>query len=263
VGGNEASEEIIMPGKRRRTLTRSPALRLEMWDKKMRGDVYETILESVKPLALQKVGSYQAIHEHLIDIVKDAVSRSYSQSDQEKSMIHEYMWFGSKLWRLSQTYDGQALQNEADALFMWYVTRGRDPYILRTIAQALNIKISPTDEIVQRILARPYVSVIAEGSATMDGTDKVLAEYEGPISFITGYIDLSPMENGDTITISAYVKIRRDGEYKLNFSETFENKQPEPAVYILPRLTGYAVKIMMKQTTGTYKTFEYMIVKVI
>jgi hypothetical protein len=261
--GHETLEGIVMPGKRRRTLTRSPALRLEMWDKKMRGDVYGTILESVKPLALQKVGSYQAIHEHLIDLVKDAISRSYSQSDQEKSMIHEYMWFGSKLWRLSQTYDGQALQNEADALFMWYVTRGRDPYILRTIAQALNVKISPTDEIVQRILARPYVSVVAEGRATMDGTEKVLSEYTGPTSFITGYIDLSPMVDGDTVTISEYVKIRYDGEYRLIFSETLGNKQPEPAVYILPRLTGYAIKITMKQITGTYKTFEYMIVKVI
>ena len=252
-----------MPGKRRRTLTRSPALRTMMWDRKMRGDVYEMILDSVKPLALKKVASYQAIHESLIEIVKEAVSRSRSQSEHEKSIIQEYMWFASKLWRLSQTYSGQALQNEADALFMWYVTRGRDPYILRTVAQALNIKISPTDEIVQRILARPYVSVIAEGSVKMDGTEKVLVEYDGPISFVTGYIDLSPMEDGDSVIISGYVKIRHDGEYKLNFMEPFENKQPEPAVYVIPRMTGYAIKITMRQTTGTYKTFEYMIVKVI
>jgi hypothetical protein len=69
------------------------------------------------------------------------------------------------------------------------------------------------------------------------------------------------MDAGDVVTIRVYVKIREDSDYKLYRSETFEGKQGEPALYMLPRLSGFAFKATLQQTAGAYKSFDYLFVK--
>ena len=105
------------------------------------------------------------------------------------------------------------------------------------------------------------LNIIKMDTITADGSEQVLLEYAGKISTISGYIDLSNMEAGDTVIIRSYVKIKEGGNYVLYYPATFEGKQVEPALYVLPRVSGFAFKITLQQTAGSYKIFDYLFVK--
>jgi hypothetical protein len=246
-----------MPARRRRTLDRSPIRRAQMWDKKMSGEIYATLLPPLKELAMPKITGYQATHETLIANVKSALSNFPS----ETPILQEYMWYAEKLWKFTQHYGSQALQNEADALYIWYLARGRNDVALRVVAKSLGINISPIEDIMDKILSPILLKIIKKETMLANGTEQTLVEYSGTIALISGYIDLSNMTEGDEVTITSYVKIKDGGEYIRYRSETFTGKQPEPAVYVLPRLAGIALKVTLKQTAGTFKSFDYFFVR--
>jgi len=106
----------------------------------------------------------------------------------------------------------------------------------------------------------PRLSTVAQGTVTADGTEQTIIEYTGKAS-LSGYIDLSNMEDGDTVTVRLYVKIKGEGDYRLYHAETFNGRQEEPALYILPKVTGIAYKVTIQQTRGSYKSFDYLFVK--
>jgi hypothetical protein len=245
-----------MPARRRRSLIRSAVQRAEMWDAKMKGDIYKIQLEAVKDRALRRVAAYQSMHEQLIATVKRIVAGS-----PEPFLVQEYMWFAEKMLKLLITYNDDALQKEADALYLWYLARGRNDVTLRMVAQSLGIKISPLEHIAERVLTPLLISIVGKGTIIADGSEQTLIEYAGRIASISGYVDLSNMDVGDAVTIRCYVKIREDSDYKLYRSETFEGKQPEPALYMLPRLSGFALKTTLQQTSGAYKSYDYLFVK--
>jgi hypothetical protein len=236
---------------------RDPVLRTKMWEAKVKGDIYAQQLEAVKPLALPAVAGYQATHEHLISVVKGVLAALGT----EQSLLQEYMWYAEKLWKYTQQYGGDALQRQADALYLWYLARGRNDVALRAVAQSLGVKISPLEEIVERVLAPALISVVAKGTLTADGTEQALLEYSGRISTIAGYVDLGNMEEGDVVVIRIYVRVTEDSDFRLYRSETFEGRQVEGALYVLPRLSGLAMRVTLQQTAGTFKTFGYLFVK--
>ncbi|MEM2568166.1 MAG: hypothetical protein QXH20_06845 [Candidatus Bathyarchaeia archaeon] len=245
-----------MPAKRRRTLSRNPFQRLEMWDKKMNPSVYSAYLEATKPLAIPKVGAYQVTHESLISLVRSALSGFPS----ELAVMQQYMWFAEKLWKLSNQYKGNALQKEADALYLWHLARGGNDLALRAVAKALGIIISSTEEILERAMAPLLLKVLAEGSVTADGSEQTILDYRG-LAMISGYIDLSSMEEEDEIVVRVYTQIESGGEFKLYRQETIIGKQIEPALYVLSRLSAYGFRVTVQQTKGSYKTFKYVFVK--
>ena len=106
------------------------------------------------------------------------------------------------------------------------------------------------------------VEVIGKGTITADGSEQIVVEYSGSLSRISGFIDLSNMVDGDSITVRAYVKIKDGGNYVTYKPETYSNSQPEQALYFLPRLSGYGYKITIQQTSGTYKSYDYLFVKI-
>jgi hypothetical protein len=246
-----------MPVRRRSSLSRNPVQRTQIWDKKMSGEIYATLLPELKKISIDKVASYQATHEYLIATVKQALS----SFGTEAPLLQEYMWYAEKLWKFTQHYRSNALQTQADALYLWYLARGRNDLALRIIAQALGIKINPLENIVEKTLAPLLISVVKKDTIIADGSEQTLLEYVGRISAISGYIDLSNMASGDTVLIKSYVKLKEDGDYKLYYPETFTDAQSAPALYLLPRMSGFAFKITLQQTTGSYKSFDYLFVK--
>jgi hypothetical protein len=54
---------------------------------------------------------------------------------------------------------------------------------------------------------------------------------------LEGYIDLSQMTNGDTVTLRRYVKIQQNGEYKLHGEETYGGIQAQPIIRF-PAMAG-------------------------
>jgi len=232
-----------------------------MWDAKMNPNVYSANLSAVKELAMGKVMQYQTTHESIISMVK----RIVEQFGCEGAKVHEYMWYAQKLWKLTQTYGSKALQNEADSLYLYYRLKGDNDVVLRAIAQSLGIKISGIEDILRTIAIEVGVpsvlAIIAEGTILTDGSEQVLLEYTGNIAMIQGWIDLSNMEDGDNIVIRQYVKINPEEEYVLYNSETYSDKQSAPALYVMPRLSGHALKVTIQQTSGTYKSFSYLFAK--
>lgn len=243
-------------GRRRATLTRSPILRATMWDKKVDGQTYAAQLAASKPLALPRVAEYQVEHEHLISIVKGILEK-FALTPQ----THEYMWYASKLYGLLRKYSGQALKKEVDAVFLYYLAKGMDEMALRLIARALGIKVSTIEDISEKVLSPILLRVITSGTLIADGTEQTLLEYTGNVAMISGYIDLSNMRFGDEVSISIYVKLRPDGEYRLYRKEEFIGAQEEPAIYMLPRLSGVGIKVTLQQTSGTYRGFDYYFAK--
>ena len=136
-----------MTRRRRRVSTRTAISRFKMWDAKLNPDVVAEHLRNVKAKAREYVMSYQATHEYLIATVKEIIARY----GKDYGILQEYMWYAEKMWRLVMQYKREALQREADALYLWYRARGRDDTLLREIAHALGVRISPILEILERV----------------------------------------------------------------------------------------------------------------
>jgi len=241
-----------MPARRRRVLSRTSADRFMMWDAKVRGDVYAVQLEAVKPLARPRVAAYQAVHEQLISLVKEVLTGLRI----DVSLVQEYMWYAEKLWKLTQTYRDRALQLEADAVFLWYLARGRNEAALRAIAQLLGIKLSSLEDLFERLGVPAMLRTVAKGTIVTDGTEQKILEYVG-LAVIQGYVDLSSLSSGDEVVIRTYVKLREDGEFKLYNEDSYQGPMPEPALYVHPRLSAYAQRITVQQIKGAPRSLDY------
>lgn len=239
-------------------MTQSPVQRAKLWEKKMRGDMYTLILDAVKPLAAPKVQMYQAAYQHIVDTVK-AIAGARGESP---ALTHEYIWYALELWQLTQRFKSNALQLEAEGAYLKYMYRGRDRLVLREIASSLGISLPSDEEIFERLGAAVAVvrEVIAEGTLTADGTEQTIAEYTG-LAVVHGYIDLSAMEAGDEVVIRSYVRFKPEGAYRKYAEDTYSGPQDKPALYMLPRLTVYGIKVTLQQTAGAYKSFDYMFVR--
>jgi len=167
-----------MPARRRYSATRTAISRTQMWDRKMNAEVYSEYLKATKPLALPKVAMYQTVHEHLISTVRNVLA----QYPDEAVLLQEYMWYAQKLWSFSQRLKGKALQNQADALYLYYRARGRSEPALRDVAHALGIEISPNDEVLRKAGILIHVDVYVEGSPRVKvGEGDIVESVEAPI----------------------------------------------------------------------------------
>jgi hypothetical protein len=99
----------------------------------------------------------------------------------------------------------------------------------------------------------------AKGTLVANGSEQVVVEVSGPAR-VSGYISLANMEEGDTVIIRQYVKLL-DGEYKRYASEPYTGVQENPIIYITPKELASAIKVTLQQTSGTYKTFDYLFIK--
>jgi len=99
----------------------------------------------------------------------------------------------------------------------------------------------------------------AKGTLVADGSEQVVMEISGSVR-VSGYISLANMEAGDTVVIRQYIRLL-NGEYKQYASETYTGAQENPIVYITPKELASAIKVTLQQTSGTYKTFDYLFIK--
>lgn len=98
--------------------------------------------------------------------------------------------------------------------------------------------------------------VLKEGTIIADGTEQTVIEAAGLMK-LEGYVDLSAMTEGDTVILRRYVKITADGNYKLHGEETYVGVQAQPLIRFPPLAGCYGIKVTLKQTMGTYKSFNY------
>jgi len=94
------------------------------------------------------------------------------------------------------------------------------------------------------------------GTLTADGTEQTVVEVS-TLGTLEGYIDLSNMQAGDSVTIREYVKLKSDGAYRLYESATYTDAQSKPALHIVKLPTKYGIKVTLEQTAGTYRDYDY------
>jgi hypothetical protein len=97
---------------------------------------------------------------------------------------------------------------------------------------------------------------LAVGTLTANGTEQTVIETADP-GEVAGWIDLSNMQEVDSVTIRLYVKLKKGGDYKLNDLATKDGAQSYPALCFLKYAHKYGLKITFQQTAGTYRTFDY------
>jgi hypothetical protein len=104
------------------------------------------------------------------------------------------------------------------------------------------------------------VTSLKKGTLIADGTEQTLIEFVG-VGIVSGHVDLQNMDEGDTVIIRQYIKVKDDGEYKKYAEETYTGVQTSPVVHITPKAVDVAMKVTLQQTTGNYKSFDYNFIK--
>ncbi len=101
--------------------------------------------------------------------------------------------------------------------------------------------------------------MLTENEINTDGSEQMIVEFT-KFGTLEGYINLSNMQAGDTITIRYYIKVKKNGDYSCYNSETYTDAQTNPTVYFSKLPTKYGCKITLQQTVGS-RTFDYIFFK--
>ena len=223
--------------------------RLVKWVAKTEPDLMDQTYRLMRDIMVERATAFQAKHQAQIIRVRNLVER-YVDNPFLKM---PYVSYGQRIAKIAEKYQGTAAINAAVGELLLWKHRGLDEIILISIARLFNLDLAmhvPT-----------LVERIAEGAVTASEEETVILDYDGPLAMVSGWIDLSPMREGDEVTIRLYVKLRRGEEYRLYASDQFKGRQEEPAIYLTPKLSAYGYKVTIQQTSGTPKTFSYFFAK--
>lgn len=97
-------------------------------------------------------------------------------------------------------------------------------------------------------------------SVIADGTEQTLLEFTR-LGRISGNVDLSNMQAGDTVIIRQYMKVTTNGGWKKYMQESYTDLQSNPLIYITSKETDFGVKITLEQATGVMREYEYNFIK--
>lgn len=103
----------------------------------------------------------------------------------------------------------------------------------------------------------PALETPVEASIAMDGTEKTLVEKtDTKFGYLDGYVDLTPMQSGDTIVIRESMQIKSGGSYVKYAEETYNDAQSIPLLHITTKPARYQIKVTAQQTAGTNRTLD-------
>ncbi len=100
--------------------------------------------------------------------------------------------------------------------------------------------------------------ICASGTITADGTEQTIAELE-EATRISGYLSLSNMQAGDILVVRQYFNFGTANERYA--SATYSGAQSDPIIYFTPKEIAPNTKITIQQTAGTYRSYQYEILK--
>ncbi len=103
-----------------------------------------------------------------------------------------------------------------------------------------------------------------ESSVLMDGTDKTLVEItDVKVGEVEAWLDLTPMQAGDTIVINYRRKVKAAGTYAIYASESYSGVQAVPMVKIIGAKVYRDIKISAQQTAGVNRTLDVQAVRTV
>lgn len=116
---------------------------------------------------------------------------------------------------------------------------------------------------ISRLDKMPGFETPTESSVVMDGTEKNLFEItDVKSSDIEAWVDLTPMQAGDTIVIRYHRKVKAAGTYAKYAEETYSGAQSIPLLCIVNKKIYRDTKVTAQQTAGTNRTLDVQVVRV-
>ena len=114
-----------------------------------------------------------------------------------------------------------------------------------------------------RLSTIPAFTTPTEASITMTGSEQTLIEItDVKSSEVEAWVDLTPMQSGDTIVVKYYRKMKSGGTYAIYANETYSNAQSIPALCIMSKKVYRDTKVTAQQTaTGSYRTLDVQMVR--
>jgi len=94
------------------------------------------------------------------------------------------------------------------------------------------------------------------GTLTATAEEQTLVE-ETEERNLYGYLDMSNLASGDSITIRQYVIIKPGGSYIKVGEKTYSDAQAIPLLEFPESHAKYGQKITLEQVAGVYRTFDY------
>jgi len=108
-----------------------------------------------------------------------------------------------------------------------------------------------------RLDAIPAFETPIESSVVMDGTELTLVEKtDNKMGLLDGYVDLGPMEAGDTIVIREYMIVKAAGSYAKYAEASYSDVQSLPLLHVVTKTAARSIKVTAQQTAGVNRTLD-------
>jgi len=268
---------------RRAVGLRTPVDRAKLWYRKMDPHVYAVYLSATKDIAFDKFLYYQEVHEDIIRIVKDVLSRY----PEEYIKTHAYVWYAQGIWYVSKRYRDRAMLREANALFTYFYMLGLREEPMREIATRLGV-IIPDWDIVLEPLAMPVSTIVRKTVDNLlferkvyDAVEKTLKmlSYKPPvvgkieisekreytlidsymvvqqpvIHIVEGFIDAT-RATVDLI-FREYVRVHYEAGYVMYYEDKLTVSDLTTAIFIHSRPTIYGIRITVEPVSKPAQPF--------
>jgi hypothetical protein len=101
-----------------------------------------------------------------------------------------------------------------------------------------------------------------EGTMTLTGSEQnLILTSDNKSHVVTGQIDLSNMQAGDTVEVIQYMMVKSGGTLRSYADEVYSGVQTLPLLNISTKRGKYGIKVTIKQTAGTFRTVDYLFEK--
>ena len=112
---------------------------------------------------------------------------------------------------------------------------------------------------IDRLDSIPAFETPVEASIALTGpaTEDILVEKtDDKLAYLDGFVDLTPMQAGDTIVVRQYMQIKAAGAYAKYAEESYSDVQAIPLLHITTKPCKDKVKVTAEQTAGTNRTLD-------
>lgn len=98
------------------------------------------------------------------------------------------------------------------------------------------------------------------GTLTADGTEQTIFTTSDAPGVVYWYLDLSNLQDGDSVTVREKVDINGNGTYNTHEETTYTDSQSIPIISQssdLLTLGSVPVRLTLEQTAGTNRDYKY------
>lgn len=97
---------------------------------------------------------------------------------------------------------------------------------------------------------------LSRGTIWLHGSEQTVLDY-GSLGRVMGYLDMSQMGAGDSLTVREYMRLGPGEAYRKYHEESYTGVQPVPVLYVAAKESGYGVRVTVQRTGGTINTLDF------